>query len=104
MTTDELLAEVDTHLEKHKVEGVGEHHSIMRRLAAELRQRIEREQHDQTGLNLLRLIVQGGNVLRDFDIFACDSAHHDISCQCFWEQCETWAQADALPPPPETKQ
>lgn len=46
MTTDitELLAEVDAHLAKHKVEGVGEHHSIMRRLAKELRQRLPEEE------------------------------------------------------------
>lgn len=50
---------------------------------------------DETGLNLLRQLVSGQNALRDFDVFQCNVTEHDLDCQCFWEQCEAWAKADA---------
>jgi|ERR1041384_5444714 hypothetical protein len=50
---------------------------------------------DETGLNLLRQLVSGQNALRDFDVFPCNVTEHDLNCECFWEQCEAWAKADA---------
>lgn len=55
------------------------------------------EQEAQTaGLNLLRQLVSGKNSLRTLGVFSCNQAEHeDVDCECFWEQCEAWAKADA---------
>jgi aspartyl-tRNA synthetase len=57
---------------------------------------------DVIGLDLLRQLVSGQNALREMDVFACNAEGHDLRCECFWEQCEAWAKADAqkqLTPP-----
>lgn len=50
---------------------------------------------NNVGLNLLRQLVSGNNALRDLDVFACNGGEHEAGCECFWEQCEAWALADA---------
>lgn len=49
----------------------------------------------ETGLVLFRQLVSGSNALRDLDVFSCNFAEHNDGCECFWEQCEAWAKADA---------
>jgi hypothetical protein len=56
---------------------------------------------DETGLNLLRQLVGGKNALRQLDVFQCNQGEHDPDCECFWEQCEAWAKADAATPSEE---
>jgi hypothetical protein len=51
--------------------------------------------HNEIGLNLFRQLISGGNALRDLDVFPCNDPDHDLNCECFWEQCERWADADA---------
>lgn len=58
-------------------------------------------EHTENGLQLLRSIICGGNVLRDFDIFSCNESGHELHCKCFWAQCDEWEKADTpLPAPP----
>lgn len=48
----------------------------------------------EQGLNLFRQLVSGKNALRDLHVFACNDVDHDLDCECFWEQCEAWAEID----------
>jgi hypothetical protein len=49
---------------------------------------------NEIGLSLFRQLVRGKNSLRILDVFPCNQAEHNEDCECFWEQCERWADSE----------
>jgi ribosomal protein S27E len=57
---------------------------------------VAQSDHDEIGLALFRQLVCGTNALRQLDVFGCNEGEHAADCECFWEQCETWAAEELV--------